>query len=143
MMAHQHGIGQVVATMGTALNARHIKTLRNVASRVVLVFDADAGGEGGVDRALDVFVSNDLDLRIATLPEGLDPCDLFAKFGAEEGKRIFLDAVEQKAIDVFDYKLQRVWAKHGNGGLEGQRQATEEMLNILAKTPNGRSVNWN
>jgi DNA primase len=140
MMAHQNGVGQVCATMGTALNARHIKTIRHVASRVVLVFDADAGGEGGVDRALDVFVTNDLDLRIATLPEGLDPCDLFVKFGAEEGRRIFLDAVEQKAMDVLDYKLDRVWKKYGDGGLEGKRQGAEEMLAILAKSPQDRSV---
>jgi len=140
MMAHQHGVGQVVATMGTALNARHIKTIRNVASRVVLVFDADAGGEGGVDRALEVFVTNDLDLRVATLPEGLDPCDLFVKFGPEEGKRVFLEAVEQKAYDVLDYKLQRVWEKSKDGGLEGKRQAAEEMLKILAMSPQERSV---
>jgi DNA primase len=81
LMAHQHGIGQVVATMGTALNARHIKKLKGVTPRVVLVFDADAGGDAGVDRALEIFVSNDLDLRIATLPEGLDPCDLLSTQG--------------------------------------------------------------
>lgn len=135
LMAHQHGIGQVVATMGTALNARHIKKLRGVASRVVLVFDADAGGEGGVDRALDLFVQSDLDLRIATLPEGLDPCDLLAAQGAEP----FRQALES-AIDVFEYKLQRAWAKHAARGLEGQRQAAEEMLGILALAPNERSV---
>lgn len=140
LMAHQHGIGQVVATMGTALNARHIKKLRGVAQRVVLVFDADEGGEGGVDRALDVFVKNDLDLRIATLPEGLDPADLFVQRGAEEGTRIFLEAVEKNAIDVFEYKLQRVWVRHSGQGLEGQRRAAEEMLGILALTPNERSV---
>ena len=67
LMAHQHGLAQVVATMGTALNARHIKKLKGVAQRVVLVFDADAGGDAGVDRALEVFVSEDLDLRMATL----------------------------------------------------------------------------
>lgn len=139
MMAHQHGVTNVVATMGTALNARHIKTLRSVVQRVVLVFDADAGGEGGVDRALEVFVTNDLDLRIATLPAGLDPCDLFVVHGADEGRRIFTQALEQ-AIDVFEYKLQRVWTKHQAGGLEGQRQASEEMLKILALTPNERSV---
>ena len=84
MMAHQHGVNHVVATMGTALNARHIKKIRNLVQRVVLVFDADAGGEGGVDRALEVFVSQDLDLRVATLPEGLDPCDLFVAQGPEQ-----------------------------------------------------------
>jgi DNA primase len=139
LMAHQHGIAQVVATMGTALNARHIKKLRGVAPRVVLVFDADEGGEGGVDRALEVFVKSDLDLRIATLPEGLDPCDLFVVHGPERGREIFTQALEQ-AIDVFEYKLQRTWTKHSPRGVDGLRVATEEMLGILALTPNDASV---
>jgi DNA primase len=57
LMAHQHGVCQVVATMGTALNARHVQQLRRFAERVVLVFDADEGGHSGVDRALEVFAS--------------------------------------------------------------------------------------
>jgi DNA primase len=132
LMAHQHGIGHVVATMGTALNARHIKKLKHIVSRVVLVFDADAGGDTGVDRALEVFVSNDLDLRIATLPEGLDPCDLLAKNGPEP----FRLALE-KAIDVFEYKLQRVWAKYKDQGLDGQSKTLDEVLGILALVPEG------
>jgi DNA primase len=135
MMAHQYGISQVVATMGTALNERHIKTLKKVVTRVVLVFDADAGGVTGVDRAMQVFVTHDLDLRIATLPEGLDPCDLLSKHGAEP----FRQALE-KAIDVFEYKLHQAWAKHASNGLDGQRMAAEEMLGILALSPNERSV---
>src|SRR5438132_10937946 len=59
LMAHQLGVGEVVATMGTALNARHVHNLRKFAPRVVLVFDADAGGTTGVDRALEIFVSQD------------------------------------------------------------------------------------
>lgn len=135
MMAHQHGLSQVVATMGTALNARHIKKLKGVTSRVILVFDADAGGEGGVDRALEVFVRSDLDLRIATLPAGLDPCDLLAKDGPEP----FLQALE-KAKDVFEYKLQLAWARNAPRGLDGQRAAAEEILGILALSPTERSV---
>jgi DNA primase len=135
MMAHQHGVCHVVATMGTALNARHIKKIRNLVQRVVLVFDADAGGETGVDRALEVFVSQDLDLRVATLPEGLDPCDLLSA----QGPAPFREALEQ-AVDVFEYKLQRVWAREASQGLEGQRRASDQMLTILAATPQERSV---
>ena len=50
LMAHQMGVLPVVATMGTALNVRHVRQLRRFAPRVVLVFDADAGGDAGVDR---------------------------------------------------------------------------------------------
>src|SRR4029078_1660229 len=71
MMAHQMGISQVVATMGTALNARHLHQVRRYAQRVVLVFDADEGGETGVDRALEFFASQNVELRVASLPDGL------------------------------------------------------------------------
>ncbi|TMQ35311.1 MAG: toprim domain-containing protein [Planctomycetota bacterium] len=63
LAAHQAGVNQVVATMGTALNERHVQRIRRVGvPRVVLVFDADAGGKTGMDRALEVFVSQDVDL---------------------------------------------------------------------------------
>src|SRR5439155_21493861 len=80
LMAHQCGVGQVVATMGTALNARHVANLRKFAPRVVLVFDGDDAGDTGVDRALSLFVSHDIELAVATLPEGLDPCDMLVKY---------------------------------------------------------------
>ena len=66
MMAHQHGVTNVVATMGTALNAKHVYQLRRYAPRVVLVFDADAGGTTGMDRALEIFITQDVELSIAT-----------------------------------------------------------------------------
>jgi DNA primase len=134
MMAHQHGIRHVVATMGTALNDRHIRKIRGWAPRVVLVFDADAGGVGGVDRALELFVSHETDLRIATLPEGLDPCDLLVARGPEP----FIEALEQ-APDVLEFKLAQVM-KDSPTGIEGQRQALEKMLGILAAAPVERSV---
>lgn len=135
LMAHQHGIANVVATMGTALNERHIKRLKGVTERVVLVFDADQGGDAGVDRALEIFIKSDLDLRIAALPDGLDPCDLLSTRGPEP----FRVALEQ-AVDVFEHKLRSAWARHQGEGLDGQRRAAEEMLAVLALSPVERSV---
>lgn len=134
LMAHQMGIPQVVATMGTALNEKHVQQLRRLADRVVLVFDADAGGEGGVDRALEVFVSHEMDLRVAALPEGLDPCDLLVQRGAEE----FQSALTN-AVDVLEFKLNRVWAREGPG-VEGQRRAVDAVLGVLALAPVTRSI---
>jgi DNA primase len=134
MMAHQHGICNVVATMGTAFNQRHLRKIRGVVPRVVLVFDADAGGSTGVDRALEVFVSHEMDLRIATLPEGLDPCDLLVAQGPEP----FQKALEG-ATDVLEFKLAQVM-KDSEGGIEAQRVAVERMLATLALSPTERSV---
>jgi DNA primase len=93
-MAHQQGVEEAVATMGTALTAQHVKHLKRLVPRVVLVYDADAGGDKGVDRALEIFASQEVDLAITTLPEGLDPCDLLVQQGPEP----FRAALESRSI---------------------------------------------
>lgn len=130
LMAHQMGVGQVVATMGTALNSRHVQQLRRFAPRVVLVFDADAGGTKGVDRALEIFASHDLDLAIATLPDGLDPCDLLVKDGADAFR-----AVLEGAVDALEFKLAQVLPQGGDAGVEERRRAVEAVLGIIALAP--------
>jgi DNA primase len=130
LMAHQHGVGNVVATMGTALNARHVKNLRRFVPRVVLVFDADEGGETGVDRALEIFVGHEMELAVATLPEGLDPCDLLLGRGVEP----FTQALAG-AVDALDYKLDRVLTREASAGVEGKRRALEAVLAVIALAP--------
>jgi DNA primase len=135
LMAHQHGITNVVAPMGTALTAKHVRKLRGVADRVVLIFDADAGGAGGVDRALELFVSQELDLRIGILPEGLDPCDVLLKDGSAA-----LQAVFDQSSDVFEFKLRQVWPENASGNVEQRRAAAESMLNVLSAAPEMRGI---
>ncbi len=130
LMAHQMGVLPVVATMGTALNNRHVRQLRRFAPRVVLVFDADAGGDTGVDRALDIFVSQDVDLAVATLPAGLDPCDLLLAQGADAFR-----AVLDGAVDALEFKLKQVLAGDGTLGVEGRRRAVESVLSVIALAP--------
>jgi DNA primase len=129
LMAHQMGVHQVVATMGTALNAKHVQQLRRFAGRVVLVFDADAGGTTGVDRALNIFASQDVDLAVATLPPGLDPCDLLVKEGPEPFKFALANAV-----DALEFKLKRVLEANAPT-VEGRRRAVDAVLGIIALAP--------
>jgi DNA primase len=130
LMAHQMGIPQVVAPMGTAVTASHVRQLRRFVPRVVLVFDADAGGNTGVDRALELFASQDMDLAIATLPEGLDPCDLLERDGPEA-----FGAVLAGAVDALEFKLTQVLAADAARGVEGRRRAVDVVLGIIALAP--------
>jgi DNA primase len=129
MMAHQCGITNVVATMGTALNKNHVKQLRRFVPKVVLVFDADEGGTTGVDRALEVFINNDVDLTIATLPDGLDPCDLLTSQGPEPFKKALASAT-----DALDFKLTQLLTNAGNS-VEAIKRVVDSILNIMALAP--------
>ncbi|MBL8797733.1 MAG: DNA primase [Planctomycetia bacterium] len=130
MMAHQRGVAQVVATLGTALNARHVQQLRRFAPRVVLVFDGDAAGAKGVDRAVELFVGNDVDLAVARLPDGLDPCDLLAQQGPEPFQQALAGAV-----DALHFKLDQVLNDPAAAGIEGRRRAVDEVLGLIALAP--------
>ncbi|QEL17074.1 DNA primase [Limnoglobus roseus] len=131
MMAHQSGIANVVATMGTALNARHVAQLVRHVRKIVLVFDADDGGNTGVDRALEIFVSQDVELAVATLPEGLDPADLLAQDG---GAEVFRKALGD-AVDALDFKLNQLFAKAEHGTVDGVRRMLDIILGIIALAP--------
>jgi DNA primase len=130
LMAHQLGVLPVVATLGTALNSQHIELLRKYVPRVVLVYDADAGGRGGVDRALALFISHEIDLAVATLPEGMDPCDFLLSQGAEAFRRVLAGATE-----ALEFKLAQVCTPERERTIEGRRQIVEEVLRILALAP--------
>ena len=129
MMAHQYGVTNVVATMGTALNESHVRQLLRFVPKVILVFDADEGGEGGVDRALEIFIGCDVDLAIATLPDGLDPCDLLTA----QGKEPFQVAL-RTAVDALEFKLTRALATAG-GSLENKKQLVDSVLKLMAYAP--------
>lgn len=130
LMAHQMGVCNVVATMGTALTPRHVRQLRRYSPRVVLVYDADEGGSTGVDRALELFVREDVELLIARLPAGFDPCDLLVAQGSET----FRDAIVN-STDALDFKLEQILQSSSGQGIEGGRRAVEAILGVLALAP--------
>ncbi|MSR79228.1 MAG: DNA primase [Gemmataceae bacterium] len=130
MMAHQFGIRQAVATMGTALNSRHVRTLKRFVPRVTLLYDADAGGKGGVQRALEIFAASDIDLRVATLPEGLDPCDLLVSKGPAS-----LEKILAGAEDAIDHALKVEFDNAEQMTVQQKQQAVDRVLGVLAKVP--------
>ena len=76
----QAGIAPVVAPMGTALTERQLRELGRLTKKVILCFDGDAAGEAATLRGMDLAAAQDFDVRVVTLPPGLDPADLAGGF---------------------------------------------------------------
>ncbi|WP_419580384.1 DNA primase [Stieleria magnilauensis] len=129
--ARQSGIEPVVAVLGTALGEAHVRTLKRLADRVVLVLDGDAAGQRRADEVLELFIKADADLRVLTLPDAMDPADYLHQHGR--------DALEQmvaEAPDALEHKLRSLTAgidvTHDTHAV---MQAIDTMTGILAKAP--------
>lgn len=135
--AHQNGVENVVAVLGTALGEKHLPLLRRFTDSIVLVLDGDEAGQRRTNEVLELFVANQVDLRILGLPEGLDPCDFIAKpkegFGADAFRRLVNqapDALEHKMITVTNGLVTA-------SDTHAASQAVEQLLATLAKVGAG------
>jgi len=131
IMAHQFGLRNVVAVLGTALGPRHVRLLKRYADSVTLVLDGDEAGQRRTNEVLDLFIAGEVDLRILTLPEGADPCDFLLKQGADAMQRLLAGAVDalEHAIDVRTRGLDLVRDTHR------AHQALEQLLAVMAQSP--------
>lgn len=132
---HQAGACNVVATLGTALTAEHVRELRRYADKVVLVFDADEAGQKAADRAVELFLTGELDVAIAVLPTGpggakMDPAELMSQpTGLEQ-----FQAATTEARDALSYQFNRVRDQVENAGtVTAQQKIVEAYVNQLGQ----------
>jgi DNA primase len=131
IVARQFGFDNTVAVLGTALGERHIRLLRRFADSITLVLDGDEAGQRRANEILGLFVAEQIDLRIVTLPDDLDPADFLLTRGAE-AFREFLES----AVDALEHKLNRLTQNMGSRATMHQvNQALEQMLATLAAAP--------
>jgi DNA primase len=136
LIAQQCGIGNAIAVLGTALGERHIRLLRRFVDSIVLVLDGDEAGRRRTDQILELFVAEQMDLRILTLPDSLDPCDFLLSRGADAFRTLLAGAV-----DALDHKFQTVTGSLGaESDTHAANKAVEEILATLAKAPRLKSA---
>lgn len=124
---HQAGAKNVVAALGTALTPQHVRELRRYCDQVVLVMDGDAAGQKAADRAIEVFLTGDLDVSIAVLQGGQDPDELMKSGGLEAWS-----AVLEKAEDALGFAFSRMESKlDGSDTTTGKQRVIEAFMNQL------------
>lgn len=134
ILCHQYGITDVVACLGTALNERHIKLIRRFAETVNLLLDGDAAGQRRTNEVLELFVAANVDLRIVTLSDELDPAEFLEQRGGDAFREVL-----GRSVDALEHKIRMATA-----GIDLARDthkanlALEEILGTLARgTPAG------
>ncbi len=77
------GIGNALASLGTAFTPEHARSLARIVERVHVVFDGDAAGLKAAHASAGPLLGSGLEVRMAILPAGEDPDSLVRSRGAE------------------------------------------------------------
>ena len=94
------GLGEALATCGTALSAEHGEQLRRRTRGVVLVFDGDRAGQAATEKALSVLLPHGLRVRAALIPGGRDPDDYLKQEGPEALRQLVDDAPDALELTI-------------------------------------------
>ncbi len=124
------GIPRAVATCGTALTEDHVKLLKRFsADRIILSFDADAAGIAAAERVYAWEREYELDIRVAALPDGVDPDDL-----AREDPEALQRAVDE-AMPFLKFRIERALAHGDLSTVEGRARTAEHALDVVSEHP--------
>ena len=136
VMAHQYGATNVVSVLGTAMTEQHVAILRRFADRIVLLFDADSAGAAAVDRTVQLFLTQPIEIAVATLPDGLDPDEFLLKQGLEA-----FDRLVSSAPDALTYAWKQMAQRFvSSNGLTDQQKAAAQYTGLLARVAASGSV---
>lgn len=120
------GIGNVVATLGTALTREHLELLRRYSIDVVALFDPDAAGRKALERSLELFLTMEMRGRALVLPEEYDPDDYVRKFGRDK-----LEELISRSQSLSDYYIENVLG--GGKTFEDKRGMVKAAMEFIDK----------
>jgi len=131
IMPYQAGLKNIVASLGTALTTEQTRLIKRYTHNVVMVYDADDAGQMAVLRTLDIFIEEGMNVKVVSLPEGLDP-DLFVR---KNGIESFKEKINQ-AENLFDYKLKVLKLRNTIKDIETKALISSEMLLTINRFKN-------
>ncbi|HEY5762854.1 MAG TPA: DNA primase, partial [Rhodocyclaceae bacterium] len=127
----QHGVGNALATLGTATTPEHARKLFRQVDQVVFCFDGDAAGRKAAWRALentlDIIVDNK-QIAFAFLPEADDP-DSFVRQHGADAFRGFV----RRALPLSEYLVQELARRHPPDSAEGRVALLHDAKPLLGK----------
>ncbi len=128
---HSAGFDTAVASMGTALTATQAKLLKNYCSKIYISYDGDSAGQKATLRGLDVLAEAGLDVKVVSLPNGLDPDDVIKQKGVD-----FYQSLLDNALSLPAFKLKVTATKYDLTVADSKAAYAVEAIKIIKSLKN-------
>ena len=122
---HQLGITNVVASSGTALTEGQISLIKRFTQNVTIMYDGDSAGIHAALRGIDMFLREEMNVKVVLIPDGDDPDSYSRKHTLAEVEE-FLAGAEKDFVDFKSSLLMRDAA--------GDPLKRAEVINDIADT---------
>lgn len=127
----QHGISNVVASLGTALTSNQIRRLKGYTKEVIVLFDPDDAGREAALKSFPLFLNEGVSAKVLVLPQGEDPDSFVNRCGADEFRELL-----KGAVPIFDFYLDQAVA-HMDASVDGRIKLLSEVLPIFMDVESG------
>lgn len=127
----QHGIGNALATLGTATTATHVQKLLRQVDRIVYCFDGDNAGRKAAWRALENSLEalpEQKSIGFVFLPQGEDPDSFVRTRGTAAFERLIAEATP-----LSDYLLRELAAQCDLTSAEGKARLVADAKPLLGR----------
>lgn len=128
----QHNINYAVATLGTALNSKHIQLLLRYTSDIIFCFDGDNAGQKAAWKALLFslpLLRDGLNIRFLFLSQSEDPDSLVKKIGQGEFEKLIDQATALPTV-FFD-ELEKEFPSDSLAGKAAFAKTANEHINTM------------
>ncbi len=125
----QAGFNNVVASMGTALTKDQARILKRYSPKVYISYDGDFAGQKAAIRGLEILKEEGLEVKIISLPDGLDPDDVIKTYGASGYQKLI-----EEAMPLIDFKLDVVRKTFDVTNADGKRKYVQNALKVIAES---------
>lgn len=129
--AWQGGITHTIGTMGTSLSDDQVRIIKRNGEQVIICFDGDRAGIEAISRAAEVLEKQGCHIKVAILPQGVDPDDYIRKNGAEAFQKNILS--EAKSFIAFRLDVLKTGRNLQDDG--ERMNYIRDVLSVISKLP--------
>ncbi len=123
----QAGFNNVLAVCGTAFTDQHAVAISRLCKNIFLAYDGDKAGKDAAIRAGHIILKNNMNPKIISLPDNLDPDDWIQK----EGKEPFKNAIQNsESVLSFQYNLESSFFQSDQDRIDFVNKSIESLLKI-------------
>ena len=128
MRFHQIGINNIVSSSGTALTVNQISLIRRLTKNVTMLFDSDRAGVNATERAIELLLSQGMNIDICILPDGEDP----DSFGRNKTHDEINNYVLENSVDFIQFKSSMLGQSVKNSPSQ-KTKIVNEIINLISK----------